>query len=160
MKTLQKVFAIAILALCCGPAARMEAQAIVGPGASKLQQTEGMPWQLGGDWKFTSSSTASAGFDVRGISYYRVLWVPVGTVSACTLSLDSAAAVDPVLGTLTSPSIGGLVSAASIGSCATAGEYISSTTAGISAYGQITPTITGTGSVIVVVLGYVNKPKA
>src|SRR5579863_339919 len=106
MKTLQKVFCI--LALLAAAASHGNAQGIVGPGATKLQQSSGTPWQLGGDWKFNSASTATLGFDVRGISYYRVLFVPIGTVSGCGLSIDSAVTVDSS-GALVSPSIGAIV---------------------------------------------------
>jgi hypothetical protein len=156
MKTLRKLFCLLALAALCGVAAPVHAQ-LIGPGSTKLQQTPGMPWQLAGDFKFTSSSAASAGFDVRGISYYRILFVPTGTMSACTLSIDSATSVD-VNGNLVTPVIGGIVSAATIGSCASAGSFVSSSAAGIATYAQITPTITGTGSVIVVLFGYVNSP--
>jgi len=161
MKTMQKLFAMAVLALLlAGLGPRAEAQGVVGPGYTKIQQVQGMPWQFGGDWKFNSASTSSTGFDLRGISYYRVLWVPVGTMGSCALSIDSAAAVDPVLGTLVSPTTGGVLSAATIGSCVNPGEYVTTIAAGITAYGQITPTIVGTGSVIVVVFGYTDNPSA
>jgi hypothetical protein len=160
MKTMQKLFAIAALApLLAGLGPRSDAQ-VVGPGYTKIQQLQGFPWQFAGDWKFNSGSTATAGFDVRGISYYRIHFVPVGTMSSCSLSVDSAAAVDPVQGTLTSPVIGGILSAATIGSCTSAGQYITTASAGISAYGQITPSIVGTGSVIVTVFGYTDNPAA
>jgi len=158
VKTLLR-FLCVLAVLCWGATAYLQSQSIVGPGYTKLQQTGGMPWQLGGDWGFTSSSTATGGFDVRGISYYRILWVPNGTVSSCSLSIDSATSVSTA-GVLTSPIIGGIISAASIGSCATAGEYVTTSAAGISAYGQITPTITGSGNVIVVLFGYTDNPQA
>src|ERR1700676_3335141 len=48
---------------CLSGAPVAHAQNIVGPGYTRLQQTPGMPWQLAGDWKFNSTSTATAGFD-------------------------------------------------------------------------------------------------
>jgi hypothetical protein len=169
MKTLQKfLFVLALLAIAPALATLdvflvpLATAQIVGPGSTKLQQTGGYPWQLGGDFAFNSSSTASAGFDTRGISYYRILWIPnpVGGMSGCTLSLDSATAVAAGTGALVSPVIGGILPASTIGNCLTAGEYVTSTAAGISAYGQITPTITGTGSVIVILFGYTDNPSA
>jgi hypothetical protein len=160
MKKFRKLFAISLFALICALLYAVGASAQIIGSEGHLQQTAGMPWQLGGDWKFNSASTATPGFDVRGLSYYRLTWVPVGTVSACTLSLDSATSVVAGTGALSSPSIGGILSAGTIGSCATAGSYVTSTTAGISAYGQITPTITGTGSVIVVLYGYTDSKAA
>jgi hypothetical protein len=156
MKTLWKLLALSVLALICMGVA--EAQ-VVG-SASHLQQTAGTPWQLGGVWKFSSSSTATPGFDVRGLSYYRILYVPVGTLSACSLSIDSATAVNSTTGALSSPSIGGIVSAATIGSCVNPGEYITTSAAPVSLYGQVTPTITGTGSLVVVLYGYSDNPSA
>jgi hypothetical protein len=156
MKKFRKLFALSLFALLSIVGATAQ---IVG-SEGHLQQTAGMPWQLGGDWKFNSSSTATPGFDVRGLSYYRLTWVPVGTVSACTLSIDSASSVTAGTGALSSPTIGGILSAGTIGSCATAGTFVTSSPAGISAYGQITPTITGTGSVIVTLFGYTDNISA
>jgi len=160
MKTNRKLFvALCVLAVVSIVGAdTLEAQ-VVG-SASHLQQSSGMPWQLGGVWKFSSSSTATPGFDVRGLSYYRILFVPVGTLNSCSLSIDSATAVNSTTGALSSPTIGGIVSAATIGSCVNPGEYITTSAAPVSLYGQVTPTITGTGSLVVVLYGYSDNPAA
>jgi len=170
MKTTLRNLLLCVLAiLCCGAAARMEAQGIAGPtGPTNLNLKNGMPWQLGGSWVFTSGSAATLGFDTRGISYYRILWVPIGTVTSCTLSLDSGTSINPVGGALVSPTIGGIISANTLSSCATAGSYLTpvvgpsglASATSISAFGQITPTITGSGSVILVVFGYTERPNS
>jgi hypothetical protein len=157
MKTLRKFAFLCLFALMlCSLGA--SAQIVGSP--SHLQQTSGMPYQLAGVWKFNSSSTATGGFDVRGISYYRVFYVPVGTLSGCSLSIDSATSTNSTTGALTSPTIGGILAAATIGSCTSPGQYVTTSAAGISAYGQVTPTITGTGSLIVVLYGYSDNPAA
>jgi hypothetical protein len=160
MKTIRKLFvALCIVAaVSIVGAGTLEAQ-IVG-SAPHLEQSPGYPWQLGGIWKFNASSSATPGFDVRGISYYRILYVPVGTLNSCSLSIDSATAVSSTTGALSSPTIGGIVSAGTIGSCTSPGEYITTSAAGVSLYGQVTPTITGTGSLVVVLYGYSDNPSA
>jgi hypothetical protein len=164
MKTIRQLFvALSVLAVAgviMGSGAIPPAAAQIVGSAPHLEQTPGMPWQLGGIWKFNASSSATPGFDVRGISYYRILYVPVGTLSACSLSIDSATAVSSTTGALSSPSIGGIVSAATIGSCVNPGEYITTSAAAVSLYGQVTPTITGTGSLVVVLYGYSDNPAA
>jgi hypothetical protein len=140
----------------------MEAQGIVGPGPAKLNLIN--PSQrIAGSFTFTSSSTASLGFDVRGISYYRLLWVPQGTVTSCNLSLDSGNSIDPTLGTIIGPLIGGITMPPNLPAlgpldCSTAGYYVTTFPARISLYAQITPTITGSGSVTVVLIGYSESP--
>jgi hypothetical protein len=164
MKAFQKLFAlaalVALVALAFAAAPLFVEAQVVGPGAARLQQTSGYPWQLAGDFPFTSTSTATAGFDVRGISYYRILWIPQSFSGTCSISLDGATGVVAGTGALASPVIGGILSAATIGSCATAGEYVTTSIAGVAAYGQITPTIVGTGTVIVIIFGYTDNPAA
>ena|ERR1700730_17740834 len=163
MKTLRNLLCVLAI-LCFGAAARMEAQGIVGPGSAKLNLTN--PSQrIAGSFTFTSISTASLAFDVRGISYYRVLFVPQGTVTTCSFSLDSGTSVDPVLGTLIAPTIGGILPGGALNmptmnlpSCATAGYFVTYLPARPSLYAQITPTITGSGSVTVVLIGYSEVP--
>jgi hypothetical protein len=157
MNPLKRIFAVAILAMLAmisAAAPHALGQEVVGPGYTHLHQSGGYPWQLAWDGLFTSSSTATAGFDTRGISYYRVLWYVQGTVGSCSLSIDSAVTLTPVTGALASPVIGGIVPAASIGSCAVTGSYVTPSAAGVAPYGQITPTIVGSGSVIVILFGY------
>jgi hypothetical protein len=165
MKTIRGLLCVLAI-LCCGASARLEAQGIVGPGPAKLNLVNPSE-RIGGAFTFTSSSTASLGFDVRGISYYRVIWVPQGTVTSCTLSLDSGNSVDPILGTLVAPTIGGIMFGGQPSSmaalnfkpdCTTAGYYVTPFPARSSLYAQITPTITGSGSVTVVLFGYSEFP--
>jgi len=148
--------------LYCGVPARMQAQGIVGPGPAKLDLVNPSR-RIVGSFTFTSSSTASLGFDVRGISYYRLLWVPQGTVTSCNLSLDSGNSLDPILGTVITPMIGGITMPPNLPAlgpldCTTPGYYVTTFTARISLYAQITPTITGSGNVTVVVIGYSESP--
>jgi hypothetical protein len=122
--------------------------------ATPISQAPGTPWQLGLSWTFNSASPSTGTFNVAGLSYYRVLFVPTGTVSGCGFSLDSAAALGGSFAT------GGILSAATIGSCAGAGMYVTTTAAGVTNWGRITPTITGSGSVTVVLFGYTDNPAA
>lgn len=164
MKTMQKLFArafpaIAILALLSAAfVANSEAQTQVG--TSPLQQAMGVPWQVGGSWTFTSASTPTTGFNLRSISFYRVLYTPsTGFAGTCAISIDSAASVNSA-GALASPVIGGVLSAATIGSCATPNGYVTTIAVAPTNFGQITPTITGAGSVTVTLLGYTDNPAA
>jgi len=110
------------------------------------------PAQLALSWNFTASSQPTGGFTVNGLRYWQILFVPGGTVSGCTLSLDSS--------TGSGFSTGGIIASGTIGSCASAGGYSNSSATTPTLLGQLTPTITGTGSVTVVLLGYVNNPAA
>ena len=109
-----------------------------------------VPAQLSLSWTFTSSSSPTGGFSVKGMGYWQLFFVPVGTVSACSVSFDSS--------TGSGFTTGGVIAAATIGSCASAASYANSTATTPTLLGQLTPTITGTGSVTVVLLGYVNNP--
>lgn len=137
---------LVFLLLCMVPSGQ-------GQAGTPISQVPGTPWQLGQVWTFTSSSGPTNAFNVEGLSYYRILFVPSGTVSSCGVSVDSSA-------TGLSWSIGGILPAATIGSCASAGMYVTAAAAGISNLGQLTPTITGSGSVTVVLFGYTDNPSA
>jgi hypothetical protein len=125
----------------------------VGYGQQQVSQTPGTPWQLGLSVTFTANSSSTAGFNVSGLTYWRVIFVPSGTVSACSLSLDSSSTP----GTF---STGGILAAATIGSCASAGMYITTNSTTPTIQARLTPTITGTGSVTVVLFGYTDNPAA
>jgi hypothetical protein len=144
----QLLFAIlSIGALCLSAAAQIQP----GTGGGNLQQQTGVPYQLGGPLTFISSSPASGGFNVKGLRYWQIIWVPSGTVSSCSISLDSSSNQS----TFTT---GGILASGTIGSCATAGSYANSSATTPSNVGQITPTITGSGNVTVALFGYVNNP--
>ena len=153
MKTLQKVFAIAILALACAVgAAAQAAQGVQQPGSGALQESAGVPWQLAGVWTFNSSSLPTGGFNVVGLKYFQLVFVPSGTVSACAISFDSSTNNGATFST------GGLISAGTIGSCASAATYSNTSGVASTLTGQLTPTITGTGQVTVALFGYINNP--
>lgn len=139
---------LAFLLLCLVP--NGTAQQIGTP----ISQAEGPPWQLGLLWTFNASSSSTSAFNVAGLSYYRILWVPSGTVSGCSMSIDGAAAPGGAFTT------GGILSSATIGPCTSASMYVTTSAAGIAVLGQITPTITGSGSVTVVLFGYTDNPAA
>jgi hypothetical protein len=122
--------------------------------ANPISQSSGTPWQLGLSWTFNSSSPPTNAFNIAGISYYRVLFASSGTVSGCSLAIDSSS-------TGSSPyTSGGILSAGTIGSCASPGMFVTSTAAGVSNFGRLTPTITGSGQVTVVLFGYTDNPAA
>jgi hypothetical protein len=111
-----------------------------------------MPAQLALSWTFNSNSPATGGFTVAGLRYWQITFVPVGTVLTCAVSLDSSVGAGF--------STGGVIPSSTIGSCATATTYSNSSSTTPTQIGQLTPTITGSGSVIVVLLGYINNPGA
>lgn len=163
MKTMQKLFArvfpaIGILALLSTAAFVSKADAQTQVGTSPLQQAVGVPWQVGGSWTFTSASTPTSAFNLKSIGYYLVLFTPsAGFAGTCAVSIDSAAAVDSN-GVLVSPSTGGVLPSGTIGSCAAAGRFLTPAAIAPTNFGQLTPTITGAGSVTVTLLGYTNNP--
>jgi hypothetical protein len=130
---------------------------------AQINQAAGQPWQLGQAWCFGSAtgcpggvtqlpSGSSAGpFTAKGLSNWRLLFVTSGTVSACTASVDSS-----TLGI--NFTTGGILSAATIGSCASAGSYVTTSATTPTNYGQLTVTVTGNGSVTVVLFGYTEAP--
>lgn len=130
--------------LCLVPNGQAQTCVSVSQGATP-------PWQLGTKCVFTAASTPVPIGNVAGLSYFQILFVPTGTVSGATLSLDSSA-------TGSSYATGGIIAAASIGAMTSAGSYSNSSAATPTVYGQLTPTITGSGSVTVIVFGYVNNP--
>jgi len=155
MKTMQKLFAIAILALACAVgAAAQAAPGIQQPGSGALAESAGVPWQIAGVWTFNASSPPTDGFNVVGLKYFQLVFVPSGTVSTCAISFDSSTNAG------TSFTTGGLVSAATIGSCASATTYANSSALTATLTGQLTPTITGSGQVTVTMFGYINNPGA
>jgi len=155
MKTMQKLFAIAALALACAiGAAAQAAPGIQQPSSGALAESSGVPWQIAGIWTFNASSPPTGGFNVVGLKYFQLVFVPSGTVSTCAISFDSS------INSGTSFTTGGLISAGTIGSCASASTYANSSAVTATLTGQLTPTITGTGSVTVTMFGYINNPGA
>ena len=120
--------------------------------ATPLSQAPGLPYQVGLWWRFTSASGSTGGFTSIAVTYWRVQWIVTGSLSGCSLSLDSINN-----GTVTT---GGVISAATIGSCASTGSYITTSATTPASLAQLTPTITGAGSIIVSVLGYTDNPAA
>jgi hypothetical protein len=116
-----------------------------------VTQAPGEPWQLGLKGTFSSTSTPTGAFNTGGILYWKLVFAPSGTVSSCTFSLDSSSVG-------TSFTTGGILSSATIGSCASPGSYVTSAAVTPANFGQITPTITGTGSVTVYLYGYTENP--
>jgi hypothetical protein len=111
-----------------------------------------MPAQLALSWTFNANSPATGGFTAAGLRYWQLTFVPVGTVSACSISLDSSVG--------SGFTTGGIISSSTIGSCASATSYSNSSATTPAQFGQLTPSITGSGSVIIVLLGYLNNPAA
>jgi hypothetical protein len=122
-------------------------------GCIPVSQGATPPWQLGVKCVFTTASAAVPMGNVAGLNYFQIFFVPTGTVSAASLSLDSSP-------TGASYSTGGMIASASIGSMTSAGSYSNSSAITPTAYGQLTPSITGTGSVTVTIFGYVNTPSS
>lgn len=124
-----------------------------GQAPTTINQAAGQPWQLGLSYDFTSSSTATGALSVKGLMYYKLIFVPQGTVSGCTLSFDSSADGS-------SFSTGGVISSGSIGSCASAGSYITPSAVTPTKFARLTPSVTGTGTVTVVLYAYTENPAA
>jgi hypothetical protein len=151
MKTLKQTCAIAVLALLCAAGAAAQVQQ---PGSAQLEESSGVPWQLAGVWTFNSSSVPTGGFNVLGLKYFQLVFVPSGTVATCAISLDSSTNAGATFST------GGIESAATIGSCASPASYANSSASTPTSTGQLTPTITGSGQVTVALFGYINNPGA
>src|SRR5579863_2752350 len=117
---------------------------------SPLSQGAAPPYQLGMQCTFTASSSPVV-FNSPGLSYWQVTSMPAGTVSACSVSLDSSL-------NGSSFTTGGILAAATIGSCASAASYTNSSPTTPALFGRITPTITGTGTLTVVIYGYSDNP--
>ena len=103
-----------ILALLCLAGLSLFANAQGG-----LQQQPGFPYQIIGTSFITSASGPSGGFNVQGLRYWQISFVTIGTVSSCSISLDSSTG-----GGFTT---GGIIAAGTIGSCASPGVYTNST---------------------------------
>ena len=149
MKNNRWVTAIGLLAfflLCLIPSGQAQTCVPVSQGTAP-------PWQLGTKCTFTSTSTAVNIGNVAGLGYFQISFVPSGTVSAASLSLDSSA-------TGSSWSTGGIIAASSIGSMTSAGSYSNSSATTPTSYGQLTPSITGSGNVTVTIYGYINAPSS
>lgn len=151
MKTLKQTCAIAVLALLCAAGAAAQVQQ---PGSPQLEESSGVPWQLAGVWTFNASSAPTGGFNVLGLKYFQLVFVPSGTVATCAISLDSSTNAGATFTT------GGIESSATIGSCAAPASYANSSAATPTSTGQLTPTITGSGQVTVALFGYINNPGA
>jgi len=114
-------------------------------------QATGESYQVGVTWSAWSASSAanSSSFNVAGIHYFTLSWSSYGTLSGCTVTLDG----NPGNGTFTT---GSLISSQV---CTSSGSL----TIGLqtnSYQARLTPTITGTGSVIFTVTGYDVLPPA
>ena len=136
-------------ALCLVPAT--EAQSCV-----QLAQGATPNYVLGLKCTFNSGSAPFGAFSTSGIQYWQVVFTPSGTVSGATLSFDSS-----VTGIPASWSTGGIIASGTIGAMTSAGHYgPNSSPTTPSNYGQLTPTITGSGSVSVILYGYTTNPVA
>ena len=151
MRKLTSIFAgtglLILFLLCLAP---------VGQAQSCVQLAQGAtpPYVLGLKCNFNASSVPFGAFSTAGITYWQVVFVPSGTVSAASLSLDSS-----LSGLGGSWTTGGVLSSATIGSMTSSGSYgPNSTPTTPSNYGQLTPSITGSGSVSVVLYGYTTSP--
>lgn len=109
----------------------------------------GVPFQLGYSFSFIAGATQTTSFNTAGLAWYQMIWVPTGTVSGCTLTVDGSAA-----GSGGTFSTGSLVASQT---CTTSGTFTSAA-AVFSTAAKVTPTITGSGSVTVFLFGYVNNP--
>jgi hypothetical protein len=136
---------VLFVALCFVPAG--QAQACLA-----VSSTPSAPWQVGLHCNFTSAST---GFPFRapGVTYWQIFFVPSGTVSAATLSLDSSA-------TGLSYSTGGVITSGTIGAMTSVGSYQNTSATNPTEFAQLTPTITGSGQVSVTLFGYNVNPSA
>lgn len=137
-RLLTPIGVLLFLALCLVPSGQ----------AQSPSYAAGVPYQLGVGFNFTSASTQTGAFNTGGILYYTLVWVPTGTVSGCTLTVDGATASGGSFST------GSLVGSQT---CTSAGSFTTSS-ATFSVFGKITPTVTGSGSVSVFLFGYINNP--
>ncbi len=108
------------------------------------------PAQLSLSWSFTASSSATGGFNVTGLRYFQMFFIPTGTVNSCNVSFDSSTGSGFVTG--------GIITSSTIGSCANSGFYSNATPTNPTLIGQLTPSINGSGSVTILLLGWVNNP--
>lgn len=116
-------------------------------GPTKVNYPPGNVFQVGWGWSFDSTSVqTTTNVNTSGIAWYLVVWVPNGTVSGCTLTMDGSS--------------GGVYSTGSLipsQTCTSAGTY-TTPAAVFSTSAKVTPTITGSGSLTVYIFGYVNNP--
>jgi hypothetical protein len=149
MKTTKRIFVLVGLllffALCLVPSG--EAQACL-----PISSTPSAPEQVGMHCTFTSSSSGFV-FRAPGTTYWSIYFVPFGTVSAATLSLDSSAT-----GLASSFSTGGVIPSSTIGPMTSVGSYLNTTATSPTEFVQLTPSITGTGQVSVTVFGFHVNP--
>jgi hypothetical protein len=137
------LFMVGLLSLVVAPPALSQTG-----GPSQIIYPVAVPYQLGLAYTFTSSSVQTASFNTKGIGWYQMIWVPQGTVSGCTLTVDGLNAAG------TAYTTGSLMTSQT---CTSAG----SNTIGSAVFatqGKITPTVTGSGSVTVFLFGFVNNP--
>jgi hypothetical protein len=120
------------------------AQAQSGP--NPLSFPVGVPFQLGVSYTFNSGSTQTNAFTTGGLNYFEIVFIPTGTVSGCTLTLDGSTGGSFTTGSLISSQ-----------TCTSASSFTTSS-AVFSTAAKITPTITGTGSVTVFLFGFVSNP--
>lgn len=147
MKLIKLLAVVSLLAFLLAASANAQS-------CTQLAQGTVPPYQLGLVCNFTASSAPFGAFQTNGILYWQVTFVPSGTVSSASLSLDSS-----TTGLSGSWTTGGILSAATIGSMTSAGHYGPNSSATTAAnYGQLTPTVVGTGTVTVTLLGYTNSP--
>lgn len=143
MKITKRIFVLVGLllffALCLVPSG--EAQTCL-----PISSTPSAPWQVGLHCTFSSSST-SFSFRAPGTTYWAIYFVPSGTVSAASLSLDSSA-------TGSSYSTGGVISSSAIGAMTSVGSYMNTNPTSPTEFVQLTPSITGTGQVAVTIFGF------
>jgi hypothetical protein len=116
--------------------------------SGEAQTPTSVPSQIGLTWPAQVAGGGSLGaFDARGLRYFSVSWVVSGSVS-CTVTLDGASTLG---GSFTTGSI------MSSQSCSSSGTF-TTTSATESVQGQLTPTITGSGSVTFTLQGYALNP--
>jgi hypothetical protein len=138
--------------LCLVPAGQAQ---ILSTNCVPVSQNPAASFQLGERCIFNSASGSVGAFPAHGLTYWQVFFVPSGTVSGATLSLDSSST-----GLSGSWSTGGVVASATIGALTSAGSYANSSATTPTNYLQLTPSITGSGNVTVIVFGYTNNPAA
>lgn len=83
-----------------------------------------------------------------GIGYWKIIFIPDGTVSGCTVTLDGSS------NQAATPSSGSLIASQS---CTSSGSFTTSS-AVYQNYATLTPTITGSGNVSFILLGFVGNP--
>ena len=126
-----------------------QSQAVAGSSLNYNAVPLALTWPA-----FTAGTFSSAPFSIAGLNYFQIVAIPNGTVSACSVSVDGATAIAGSFST------GSIISAVTIGSCASPILYTTSSAVSPALQGRITVTVTGTGSVTLVVLGYHTSPSS